>query len=103
MRRRFDDDPITGINQEFQESPDGKEFTIGTEQDIEPYLQANLDLRNMFDEHAGWKGDVHHVASIPDVVMDDLMRKGIYQDEKAFRKWLNDPENRCFRTRPGKI
>lgn len=103
MRWLFDDDPITGVSQEFEESHDGKEFTIATMQDIEPVLQRNLDLRNCFDERADWKGDVHHVASIPNVVMDDLFRKGIAQDPERFKQWLNDPDNRMFRTRPGKV
>jgi hypothetical protein len=24
-------------------------------------------------------------------------------DEKRFKAWMNDPENRHFRTRPGKV
>jgi hypothetical protein len=33
----------------------------------------------------------------------DLQRRGILQDEKRLKAWLNDPENRVFRTRPGKV
>jgi hypothetical protein len=48
------------------------------------------------------------VASIPLTVIDQLNRKGIMRgfaviNDKEFRKFLNDPENRFFRTRPGRV
>lgn len=102
MRRRIEYDPITKVDQTFEMHPDGS-FTIGDEQDIEPILQHNLDLRNLHDQRAPWTGDMHHVASIPDVIMNDLIRSGMARDEKAMKKWLNDPANLPFRTRPGKV
>jgi len=33
----------------------------------------------------------------------DLVSKGITRTEKDFKKWLNDPDNRFFRTRPGRV
>jgi hypothetical protein len=45
---------------------------------------------------------------LPFTIIDTLNRKGIMRgfaviDEKEFKKFLNDPENRFFRTRPGKV
>jgi len=57
-----------------------------------------------------WKEDVleNKIASIPLTVIDTLNQKGIMKgfdvvDQKKFRAWLNDPDNRFFRTRQGKI
>ena len=38
------------------------------------------------------------VASIPLVVWNDLQKKGITRDKAAFKRWLNDPDNKFFRT-----
>jgi len=43
------------------------------------------------------------VASIPLNVYYDLKRRGIADDPKAMKKWLNDPDNRVFRTREGTV
>ena len=37
------------------------------------------------------------------VVYYDLKNKGILDDPKAIKKWLNDPENKYFRTREGTV
>jgi hypothetical protein len=33
----------------------------------------------------------------------ELKQQGIIDDPKALRRWLNDPDNRYFRTRPGRV
>jgi hypothetical protein len=43
------------------------------------------------------------VASIPLPLYFDLKAKGIIDDQKKFKEWLNDSDNRHFRMRPGKI
>ena len=65
---------------------------------------------NSFDENARWSDNLfgNKVASIPLTVIDALNKKGILRgfkvlDEKAFRQFLNDPDNRFFRTRTGRI
>jgi len=49
-----------------------------------------------------------HVARIPFTVIDDLNKKKIMrgfmiEDERAFKQWLNDPDNRVWRTYPGSV
>jgi hypothetical protein len=46
---------------------------------------------------------VQQVAELPAIVVHRLMREGIWRDEKAMRKWLNDRDNRAFRTTGGRI
>ena len=49
--------------------------------------------------------DTHLVARIPLTVLAELTKTGQHpsQDQKAFARWLDRPDNRVFRTRPGKM
>ena len=69
-------------------------------QDMSSIIDSNTAHRNEFK---GYKGEFHRAASIPNLIVDDLMRKGIWQDSKRLKAWLNDPDNRAFRTSTGKI
>ena len=37
------------------------------------------------------------------VLYYDLKEKGILDDPKALKKWLNDADNKAFRTREGTV
>jgi len=37
------------------------------------------------------------------IVIEKLMRDGIWQDQKAMNKWLNDPANIGYRTSTSNI
>ena len=48
----------------------------------------------------------NHIATLPTEIINDLNIKGLMRgyhiiDPKGLKKWLNDPENRVFRTRGG--
>jgi hypothetical protein len=48
------------------------------------------------------------IASLPTEIINELNQKGIMRgyyimDQKAMKKWLNDPDNRVFRTRGGTV
>ena len=48
------------------------------------------------------------IASLPTEIINELNQKGIMRgyyimDQKAMKKWLNDPDNSVFRTRGGKV
>jgi hypothetical protein len=85
---------------------DGNYF-IENKQDISGILESNKAQFNAIDERAKW-GEWTKIASLPNVVIDDLNKQGIMRgfavlDEKRFRIFLNDPDNRFFRTRPGQV
>lgn len=105
ITKLFDYDPLTRTKKLFHYDADTDTFTIENQQDVTDLVGDNKTAYNLFDERANWKGDLHKVASIPLTVMYDLKRKGMWfdQDPAAFRRWLNDPDNRFFRTRPGRI
>jgi hypothetical protein len=47
--------------------------------------------------------EFRHVAEIPMVIYQQMIRDGSINDKKALKKWLNDPDNRPFRTWKGRI
>jgi hypothetical protein len=100
QKRIFDTDPLTGITRYWHVKDNG-EFVIETEQRINVDA-ANTRARNATDKRTKW-GEMARVASIPLSVYYDLKRKGIVDDPKAMKKWLNDPDNRAFRTREGTV
>jgi len=100
--RPFDYDPLTGIRRTFHYDPDRDGFTIETVQEVGNITEDSKALYAMKDERARW-GEMEHVAHIPAVLATKLKKAGILDDEKALRRWLDDPDNRHFRTRPGSL
>ena len=83
---------------------------IQTAQDVTALVEANKQEFNSYDERARWSDDVfgNKIASIPFTAIDDLNRQGIMRgfqvvDHHRFAMFLNNPENRAWRTRPGVI
>jgi|SRR5690606_9034433 len=101
-RMFFDRDPLTGATQYFYHDEDTDESIIETVFDAEPLLGLNKASFNSIDERARW-GDGKLVARIPGPLFYQLKAKGIVDDERAFKAWLNDSDNRFFRTRPGRV
>ena len=100
----FDTDPALLSREVFVPSADGAQFDIVTQQDVEPVISRNAQLRRDAPKHQlNEKSGLTMVASIPNVVMIDLRKKGITSDPVLFKAWLNDPENEVFRTRGGKV
>ena len=99
-KRIFDTDPLTGITRYWHVRDNG-EFVIETEQKID-VDDSNARFRNETDKRTKW-GDMSRVASIPLSVYYDLKRRGIADDPAALKKWLNDGDNRVFRTREGTL
>lgn len=95
-----DDSATTGIVTSFQYDADTDEAIISKEQDVSAIIEANKAEFN--DAPDRW-GEWTKVGSIPLSVYYELERKGILHDQKALAAWLNDPDNRAFRTRPGTI
>lgn len=100
MRKVLDHDPNTGISHVFYYDDVTDEATITAEQDVDDVVEFN---KQQFNEQHGRWGEFTKVASLPLVVYHDLQKKGVLDDRKAFKRWLNDPDNRFFRTRPGHV
>jgi hypothetical protein len=83
---------------------DGDKLIVERVQDVEPILNDNKRALN--NASSSWKGEFHHVASIPLVIIEKYKNeKGIdlLKDKAALKKFLNDPDNKFFRTKPGRI
>jgi hypothetical protein len=102
-KKLFSHDKETGITQWFIPSVDGKQFTIQTTQDIGEHIEGNKASYAEFDARSNWKGDMHRVARIPIELYFRLKKQGVTDDNRKMKAWLNSPENRYFRTRPGRV
>jgi hypothetical protein len=75
-------------------------------QDVNPALDACKELHN-----TGMHGrpDMKHVASVPQVVIEDWCRKiGVrfsefVRDQALQARFLNDPDLKAFRIWPGRV
>jgi hypothetical protein len=86
------------------ETDDG--VILETRQDVSHIIEANK--RKFNDSDGTFKEFATHVATLPLTVIDDLNRKRVLKgfkviDDKAFKAFLNNPDNRFFRTHPGHI
>jgi hypothetical protein len=69
---------------------------------------ADLNKREKFQSrHGTYKGDSkfgHHVARIPLIVLEQLIRDGIWGDKDRMKEWLNKREvQESWRTTKGKL
>lgn len=100
-KRILSHDSATGITKYWTDNGDGT-YTVETDQDMTAIIESNKKQHNATDKHTK-HGEWSKVASIPMTVYYDLKQKGILDDQKAFQRWLNDPDNKYFRTRVGKV
>jgi len=84
-----------------RQNPDGS-TTYRTDYHVEDTIEANTAMRTSVDK--GFKGDWHKVASIPLGIYYDKLHQASLQDDKAFiSRFLNDSDNRAWRTKEGRI
>lgn len=96
-------DPVTGRTTWIMF--DGEKTVIRTDTPVAASIEENLLVRNATPE--GWKGDYHRIASVPmQLLYDDNLglNKAIQQgDDKYLSRWLNDGDNRAWRTKDGRV
>ncbi len=87
-----------GVEEWFHYDANEDKVTIEDLQDVEPVIEA---AKRLSEQTPG--EDFRHVAFIPDYVLRKSMREGWFNDNEAWRRWANDPDNKAFRTWPGRI
>ena len=92
----------------FHSNANEDEFTVHTVQDTEPILDENKRAFNDYGDllTPGKSGEGLRVASIPLTVWTQWMREtngDIQKDPKLMKKYLNDPDNKYFRTTPTRV
>ena len=92
----------------FHSNADETEFTINTYQDCEPILEENKAAFNNYGDllTPGKTGEGVRVASIPLNVWEQWKKDTngeIEKDHNLMKKYLNDPDNKYFRTTPTRV
>lgn len=96
----------------FTDSDYRRSHIIQTTQDVRPILEANKQAQSGFDRrHDQNPIGARKIASIPLVIVLELARRGIIRfgragsyrvlDERAFLRFLSEPEHRWLRTDNG--
>jgi len=106
VSRRFNETPEQAIRRIAHEHADGS-GVLETQQDVTDIVKNNKENYN--ERHGERFNDFStHVARIPTGIYYELVRTGVIDEVrdpegKAFKRWLNDPDNRAWRTRAGTI
>lgn len=106
MSRLFGFDPGSGERELFH--ADGDKFTIQTQADVEPILEANKRERNSGHDGFSPSREMKKLASVPNAVIAlwkerygvDVFNRDHTQ---AVRRLLDDPEWAYLRTSPGNV
>lgn len=101
-KRFFSKDDEQGITRYFHYDDETGQATIQTQQDVTDVIEENKQEFAQVDERARW-GEWNKVASIPMSIYFQLKAEGKLDDQAYMKRWLNDPENRYFRTRSGQV
>lgn len=99
----FSANAFTGAIKYAYLNPDNEDqFIIETHHTPQVYdlLAENAELRKMDD---GKWGDWALAARVPMTVYFELVASGKIYDAAYMKKWLNNPDNRMFRTKNGEV
>lgn len=74
------------------------DLIIETAQDCEPIVEM---AKRLSEQTPGkeWR----HVACVPMFFLDKAAKEGWINDKAKWRAFLNDPDNKAFRTWPGRL
>jgi hypothetical protein len=78
---------------------DGGRLTIKTSQDLEPVLDSIARDREIMTQ----RGDNKLLGRLPAIIVEDLIRREIYDDGPKFDKWWNSPEADPWRIWHGRV
>jgi|TARA_Y100000114_G_scaffold63939_1_gene58576 hypothetical protein len=98
MARRTIIDTKTNFISEFATEDD--KFVYHTQQNVAPVLDHVKKIKELNPVPGK---EMRHCAEIPMVIYEKMVREGWAQDKAKMKRWLNDPENKMFRTWQGKV
>ena len=106
MKRLLDN--FTDIKEVYHKDAHDNRFHLEIVQDVSKYIKANQEQFNITEKGTSWKGDLHKVASIPEVVAAQWWKElGSNPFSKENKAWLaaklNSREFYQLRTRAGTI
>lgn len=100
-------DPLNGATTWWHWDAETETAAVQTEQNVDDLLDINRGMAN--ETGKKWIGEEGGpgtlVAKLPMIVLHQLQAEGRApnQDWKAFCRWLQDPDNRFFRTHEGRL
>ncbi|PDT39814.1 MULTISPECIES: hypothetical protein [Sinorhizobium] len=82
---------------------DGEKDVFRVDYPVTNVISENQSVRN--EASRAWKGDWHRVASIP---LNVAHHSGLVQahsegDDRFVKRWINDSDNRVWRTKEGRL
>tara|TARA_Y100001951_G_scaffold29398_1_gene23018 strand:+ start:882 stop:1325 length:444 start_codon:yes stop_codon:yes gene_type:complete len=93
---------MSEVNQKYHWDNIDEKMVVESTQDTASILELNKEERNDFDTQKNsdmkYKEGWTKVATIPNIIIDQLMKDGVWFDKKKMKQWLNDPDNKYFRT-----
>lgn len=105
MKRPLITDPQTGKTVWLQSDSEGDH--IVTEQRFDPLLKINKQMNDdwQYGQMRGTQKHIQHIAEIPNVLYHHLLKTlgKPSENPRAWKRWLNDGENRAFRTGGGNV
>lgn len=106
MKKIIKHDPLTGQQVNWHLNTDGSTHVEHTQR-FDNLMKLNQHMNNdwQYGQMRGSQKHMAHVAEIPNVVYAQLVEKfgKPHENPKAWKQWLNDSENRAFRTGGGYI
>lgn len=99
----FDEDPLTGMRQEFLYDPDTGKCHIKTTYSATNELlsQNNAEMVGSLNQKFG---EFRKVASVPvHIAARELWQAMRERDDRFVSKWLNDADHSRFRTFRGRV
>jgi|TARA_X000000950_G_C13910428_1_gene658776 hypothetical protein len=96
MARRTLIDYKKNYSHEFATEDD--KIVYHTKQNVQPVIEH---CKHLADNKPG--KDLRHVAEVPLVVYQRACREGWANDMSQWKKWLNNPDNKVFRTWNGRV
>jgi hypothetical protein len=97
-------DPVRGVSVYLDIQPDGS-FLFTEVQNVRG-MQRRINEQSAEStgrRRPNTQRTTRQVAELPAIVVNRLIREGIWGDDKKMRQWLNDPDHRDFRTGGGRL
>lgn len=87
----------------FETDTNGNErFVIASEMECDAVIAENRRLREF--QHTTRKNENFRLAArVPAPIVEKAMQEGWFHDDEAWKRWMNDSDNRDFRVWEGRI
>lgn len=102
-KRLFSHDALTGITTWFCYDDETNQVTMTAEQDVTGIMDDNdREATAIFQSGKKW-GEWARVATVPMSIYAQWLIEGRDKDPEFIKRWINDRDNRKFRTRLGRV